>query len=54
MRQFKDAGLVQYSRGQIGIADHDGLAERSCVCIKVIAGEADRLRELERAVAATG
>jgi len=54
MRQFKDGGLVHYSRGQISIADHDGLAERSCGCIKVIAAEADRLRELERAVAATG
>lgn len=52
MRQFKDAGLVQYSRGQISIADHEGLAERSCGCIKIIAGEADRLRELERVVAA--
>ncbi|HTI28856.1 MAG TPA: Crp/Fnr family transcriptional regulator [Methylomirabilota bacterium] len=52
MRQFKDAGLVHYSRGQISIADHDGLAERSCGCIKIIAAEADRLRELERAVAA--
>ena len=54
MWQFKDGGLVHYSRGQISIADHDGLAERSCGCIKVIAAEADRLRELERAVAATG
>jgi CRP-like cAMP-binding protein len=52
MRQFKDAGLVHYSRGQIGIADHEGLAERSCGCIKIIAAEAERLRELERAVAA--
>ena len=52
MRQFKDAGLVQYSRGQISIANHEALAERSCACIKVIAGEADRLRALESAVAA--
>ena len=50
MRQFKDAGLVNYSRGQIGIADRDGLLARSCGCIKVIASEAQRLREtLERA-----
>jgi CRP-like cAMP-binding protein len=49
MRQFKDAGLVTYSRGQISIADHDGLMARSCGCIKVIASEAQRLREtLER------
>jgi CRP-like cAMP-binding protein len=50
MRQFKDAGLVNYSRGQISIADRDGLLARSCGCIKVIAMEADRLRDtLERA-----
>jgi CRP-like cAMP-binding protein len=45
MRQFKDAGLVSYSRGQISIADRDGLLERSCRCIEVIASEARRLRE---------
>lgn len=50
MRQFKDAGLIHYARGQISIADHDGLAEKSCGCIKVIATEAHRLRELERAM----
>jgi hypothetical protein len=43
---------VHYSRGQIGIADQEGLAARSCGCIKIIAAEAERLRELERAVAA--
>ena len=53
MRQFKDAGLVQYSRGQISIADRDALADRSCACIKIIAAEADRLRALESAVAAS-
>jgi hypothetical protein len=49
MRQFKDAGLVNYSRGQISIADHDGLLARSCGCIKVIATETTRFRDtLER------
>jgi CRP-like cAMP-binding protein len=53
MRQFKDAGLVTYSRGQISIADHDGLLTRSCGCIKIIASEARRLRQtLEREEAA--
>ena len=47
MRQFRDAGLVRYSRGQIRIANHDGLAERSCACIAVIAAEARRLDTLE-------
>jgi CRP-like cAMP-binding protein len=50
MRQFKDAGLVHYARGQISIANHDGLAEKSCKCINIIATEARRLRELERAL----
>ena len=52
MRQFKDAGLVHYSRGQISIARRDALLEKSCSCIKVIAAEAQRLRQLE--TAATG
>ena len=50
MRQFKDAGLVRYARGQITIADRDGLLGRSCGCTSVIAAEARRLDEmLERA-----
>ena len=44
MRQFKDAGLVTYVRGQIRIDDREGLLARSCGCIKIIAAEADRLR----------
>jgi CRP-like cAMP-binding protein len=53
MRQFKDAGLVRYSRGQITIADRDGLLARSCGCTSVIASEALRLDKiLERADAA--
>jgi CRP-like cAMP-binding protein len=47
MRQFKDAGLVRYSRGQITIADREGLQARSCGCSRIIATEAQRLRELE-------
>jgi CRP-like cAMP-binding protein len=48
MRQFKDEGLVSYSRGQISIADRDGLLARSCGCIRIIAAEARRLESLER------
>ena len=44
MRQFKAAGLVRYSRGQISIADREGLLARSCGCIRIIASEAGRLR----------
>ena len=51
MRQFRDDGLVRYSRGQISISDRDGLAGRSCGCINVIASEAKRLELLERAAA---
>jgi CRP-like cAMP-binding protein len=49
MRQFKDAGLIRYARGQISIADRDGLLARSCGCINIIATEARRLETLERA-----
>ena len=50
MRQFKDAGLVQYARGQITIADRDGLLAKSCGCTSLIASEGRRLdRLLERA-----
>jgi CRP-like cAMP-binding protein len=38
MRQFKDAGLIHYSRGRISIADRDGLQARSCGCIRIIDG----------------
>jgi CRP-like cAMP-binding protein len=50
MRQFKDAGLVRYARGQITIDDRDGLLARSCGCTDVIASEGRRLdKTLERA-----
>ncbi len=54
MRQFKDDGLVRYSRGQISILNRNGLATRSCTCIKVIAAEAKRLELLEGATAERG
>jgi hypothetical protein len=47
MRQFKDAGLITYTRGQVGIADRDGLLARSCSCITVISSGAHRLATLE-------
>jgi len=46
MRQFKDAGLVRYARGQITIADRDGLLAKSCGCTNVIAAEARRLDKI--------
>jgi CRP-like cAMP-binding protein len=47
MRQFKDDGLVTYSRGQISIANREGLMARSCGCIRIIGAEAQRLEALE-------
>jgi CRP-like cAMP-binding protein len=46
MRQFKDAGLVRYARGQISIADRYGLLAKSCDCSNVIATEARRLDKI--------
>ncbi|MEO8273762.1 MAG: Crp/Fnr family transcriptional regulator [Chloroflexota bacterium] len=51
MRQFKAAGLVEYSRGSIRIADREGLAARSCGCAEAIAAEGRRLEALEAALA---
>jgi CRP-like cAMP-binding protein len=47
MRQFKGAGLVRYSRGQISIEDREGLVARSCGCSRIIATETRRLEALE-------
>ena len=43
--QFKDEGLISYSRGRITITDRDGLLERSCACIGIMHEEERRLRE---------
>lgn len=45
VRQFKDAGLIRYSRGQITITDRKGLLRRSCSCITVMHDEEKRLRD---------
>ncbi len=44
MSQFKSAGLIKYSRGNIVISDRDGLLERACACITVMHNEERRLR----------
>ncbi len=44
-RQFKDAGLINYSRGRITILDREGLLGRSCGCIRIMRDEEWRLRE---------
>lgn len=53
MRQFKAAGLVRYARGQITIADRDGLQARSCSCSRIIAAESRRIDGLEDGSRAT-
>jgi CRP-like cAMP-binding protein len=45
VRQFKDAGLISYSRGRIIIRNRKGLLERACGCISVMHEEERRLRE---------
>jgi hypothetical protein len=45
VRQFKDDGLIAYSRGRIVIRDRDALMRRACSCIRVIHEEERRLRE---------
>jgi CRP-like cAMP-binding protein len=45
VRQFKDDGLITYSRGRIVIDDRDALRKRSCACIDIIHEEERRLRE---------
>lgn len=45
VRQFKDAGLITYTRGNVRILDADGLLARACSCITVIHDEERRLRE---------
>jgi CRP-like cAMP-binding protein len=44
-RMLQKAGLIDYSRGNIRIADRKGLEAASCSCYKLIKGEYDRLLE---------
>ena len=49
VRQFRDAGLITYSRGQVMVADRKGLLARACGCIEIMHAEEARLgRTLER------
>lgn len=45
VRQFRDAGLIRYSRGRISITDRVGLLQRSCSCLDVMHAEERRLRD---------
>ena len=41
--EFKDAGLIEYTRGHIRLIDRHGLEARACECYRVIKDEYDRL-----------
>ncbi len=45
VRQFKDDGLIAYTRGQISITDRERLLRRACGCIAIILAEENRLRQ---------
>jgi CRP-like cAMP-binding protein len=45
VRQFKDAGLISYSRGRLSITDREGLLSRACGCISIMHDEEQRLRD---------
>jgi hypothetical protein len=46
-REFADAleqaGLIQYSRGNISILDREGLEEGACECYSTICAETDNM-----------
>lgn len=47
--QFKDEGLIRYSRGRVSVADREGLLARACGCIQSMHAEESRLaRTVER------
>lgn len=41
--QFKDDGLISYSRGRMTVVDRERLAERACGCLRIIHAEEARL-----------
>jgi CRP-like cAMP-binding protein len=53
MRRFKAQGLVTYSRGQVRIADREGLRAAACACAEIIAVEGRRLEAIEAVLAAS-
>ncbi|MFN2419727.1 MAG: Crp/Fnr family transcriptional regulator [Candidatus Limnocylindria bacterium] len=49
VQQFRHEGLIRYSRGQMVVADREGLLARACGCIRIIHAEEARLgRTFER------
>ena len=48
-RALQKAGLIQYSRGHIALADRAGLERRVCECYAVVKRETERLRAYDKA-----
>lgn len=48
-RAMQKAGLIQYSRGVIVVADRDGLLDVSCECYGVIRDQMNQLLPIDRA-----
>lgn len=44
VQQFRDEGLITYTRGRVAVAARERLLERACGCIKIIHAEEARLR----------
>lgn len=42
---FREAGLIDYSRGQVVVLNRKGLEEACCECYAVVKAEADRLNK---------
>ena len=42
-RELQEAGLIRYTRGQLAVVDHKGLAATACECHGVVQRAFDRL-----------
>ena len=45
---LQQAGLIKYSRGQMRIADPDGLRNGSCECLELIERQVEKVFEPSR------
>ena len=54
LREFKADRLITHKRGQISVADREGLLARSCSCITVMHEEEQRLRQTAERYATAG
>lgn len=43
IQQFRDEGLISYSRGRLSVADRKGLLARLCGCSRIMHAEEARL-----------